>query len=241
MTGRGVSDNDMPNRSWPSRRDVAGLPDAALAALLAGGALAPDAPPPLQHVADALAALRAAPANDEHVGHAAAVAEFHRRVGMSAGPVPFRHRRPSVQRSLRARIAVASATAVVGLGGLAAAAFADALPAAAQQLAHDTIGAPAADTDHSSHAARHTGTPVGPDARGHAAYGLCTAYAHATEHGDAAEKSVAFRNLERAAGGAARVASYCAAVPHPGATDHPEGKKSSTSSPRRTGTPPPHG
>jgi hypothetical protein len=46
---------------------------------------------------------------------------------------------------------------------------------------------------------------------------LCTAYSHAQEHGSAAEKSVAFRNLAKVAGGAANVPSYCAGIAHPGA------------------------
>jgi hypothetical protein len=114
--------------------------------------------------------------------------------------------------------------AALTLGGAATAAYAGALPAPVQKLAHDTIGAPAA------HPSAHPATPVGPDGTGHAAYGLCTAYAHLMADGSAAQKAVAFRNLATAAGGAANVTAYCAAVAHPAATasgkraTHPAGK-----------------
>ena len=114
---------------------------------------------------------------------------------------------------LSAKAAAVAAIAVIGIGSVATAAYAGKLPASAQQFAHDAIGAPSA---HHGRAADQPGTPVGPNAAGHAAYGLCTAYAHASAHGNATQKSVAFRNLVKAAGGADKVAAYCNAVPHPG-------------------------
>jgi hypothetical protein len=222
MTGRRVSDGDMPNFSRRTGQDTSGIPDAALAALLAAGTPPADPSLPVQHVADALAALRAEPASDEAAGKAAALAQFRQRVGVSSQPIRPLRRRPTLLSSLlSAKAAAAAAVAAVSLGGVATAAFANALPSAAQQFAHDTIGAP---SPHSSHSANnntnagHSGTPVGPNASGPAAFGLCTAYANATQHGTAAQKSVAFRNLEKAAGGAANVASFCASVAHPGAT-----------------------
>jgi hypothetical protein len=81
---------------------------------------------------------------------------------------------------------------------------------------------------HASGRAHPSASPAGPDATGHAAYGLCTAWAHANEHGTAKQKAVAFRNLARAAGGAGNVAAYCGTVPHPGAShSHPAGKPTS--------------
>ncbi|HEX5524656.1 MAG TPA: protein tyrosine phosphatase [Pedococcus sp.] len=56
---------------------------------------------------------------------------------------------------------------------------------------------------------------VGPDATGPAAFGLCNAYSHAGDKGQAAERSVAFRNLTEAAGGEDKVEAYCADVEHP--------------------------
>lgn len=240
----------MPNFSRRIRRDVPGIPDAALAALLDAGSPAPDGPVPLQHVADVLAALRAAPASDEAGGKAAALALFRQRVGVSSQPIRSRPRRPTLLSLLSAKAAASAAIAVVGLGGVATAAFAGALPSSAQQFAHDTIGAPRPHTSSIGHPgnktnAGHSGTPVGPSASGPAAFGLCTAYAHATQHGTAAQKAVAFRNLEKAAGGAANVAGFCASVAHPGAsatprgaarTSHPTGKPTS----HPTGKPSPH-
>lgn len=250
MTDRGVSDNDMPNFSRRARRDASEIPDAALAALLAGSTPPPDASAPLLHVADVLAALRAAPASDEAAGKAAALAQFRQRVGVSSQPFRSRRRRSTLLSSLLGvKAAVAAAVAVVGLGGVATAAYAGALPSSAQRFAHDTIGAPSPHASHGAHArnnrhAGHSGTPVGPSASGPAAFGLCTAYRNATKHGKAAQKAVAFRNLEKAAGGAANVASFCASVAHPGAsakshsgaptshragrrTSHPRGKRTS--------------
>ena len=241
MSGRGVSDSDMPNFSWLARRDASGIQDADLSALLAGRTPQPDTSAPLQHVADVLAALRAAPASGEAAGRGAALAQFRAQVGVSSQSIRSRRRRPTLLSSLlSAKAAAAAAVAVVGLGGVATAAFANALPSAAQQFAHDTIGAPSPHASNSAQAnntnAGHSGTPVGPNATGSAAFGLCTAYAHATQHGTAAQKAVAFRNLEKAAGGAANVASFCASVPHPGAsatpgggapTSHPTGESTS--------------
>jgi hypothetical protein len=219
MTDRGVSDYDMPNRTWPAA-DPAGIPDRSLEALLEGTTPAADTPAPLRHVAEVLAVLRAAPAADEGAGQAAAIAEFRRRV-VSPSLLHARRRQPALLLPpplLRTRVGAAATAAVVGLGGLAGAAYAGALPAAAQLVAHDTIGAPGPmPKPPASPAASHHATPVGPNASGQPRFGLCTAYLHGKERGRAAEKSVAFRNLERAAGGADSVRAYCAGVPHPGA------------------------
>ena len=121
---------------------------------------------------------------------------------------------------LRARLAVALGAAAISFGGVSAAAYAGVLPAGLQDLAHTTVGAPAADhgkSDDHKPAASTAKTAVGPAATGHAAFGLCTAWAHIQAHGQAADKSVAFRNLTTAAG-TQGVTAYCAKVPHPGAS-----------------------
>lgn len=93
-------------------------------------------------------------------------------------------------------------------------------------VAHDTIGAPKTPN---AHPAAH-GTPGPAALPGHAAYGLCTAYSHLKAHGNAAQKAAAFRRLAAAAGGAAQVKTYCAAVAHPGSPSprtpvtHPAGQ-----------------
>jgi hypothetical protein len=123
---------------------------------------------------------------------------------------------------LSAKAAAAAAAAVVTLGGAAtAAAYAGKLPAPVQKFAHEAIGAPKTPATPSAHPA----TPRPTALPGHAAYGLCTAYANLKAHGSAAQKATAFRKLAAAAGGATNVSSYCAAVPHPG---NPSGGKPST-------------
>lgn len=75
-----------------------------------------------------------------------------------------------------------------------------------------------------------TATAVGPDATGPAAHGLCTAWRAITSHGNGQGKaldSVAFTNLAKAAGGADKIAAYCATIPAPGASgSHATGKPS---------------
>ena len=215
----------MPNFAWPARRDASWIEDASLAGLLAGRELPAGAGAGLQPVADVLAALRAEPEGGELAGEAVAMAEFRTRFGVSVPP-PHRprRRRPTLLTSLlSAKAAAAAAIAAVSLGAAATtAAFAGALPDPLQKFAHQTIGAPAAHQGQPTAAHRAgSATPVGPNARGRAAFGLCTAYRHATVHGTAAQKAVALRNLVKAAGGADKVAAFCAAVPHPGASPSP--------------------
>jgi len=251
----------MPNFPWLSSQDAPEMGDASLAALLAEAEHAEGLPPGLQPVADALAALTATPASDELAGEDAALAEFYNRVGV---PVPVsrsRHRtRPLLTPLLSARAAAVAAIAALSLGGFATAAFAGALPAPAQQFAHHTFGAPAADRGHPTRThPSATATPAGPDATGPAAFGLCNAWAHAKAHG-ASQQAVAFRNLAAAAGGAGNVAAYCAAVQHPGASSshnshktgppashpngppasHPNGPPASHPTPHATGKPTSH-
>jgi hypothetical protein len=142
---------------------------------------------------------------------------------------------------LSARAAAAAAVAALSLGGFATAAFAGALPAPAQQFAHHTFGAPAAGGGQPT--GTHPGaaaTPAGPDATGAAAFGLCTAWAHAKAHGTASQQAVAFRNLAAAAGGASNVTAYCAAVPHPGPSSPPTAHPTGPPATHPTGPPATH-
>ena len=232
MTRRDVSDGDMPNFPWPNRRDASWIDDAALAALLAGTELPPDGGAELRPVADVVAALKAPPGSDELAGEGVAMAEFSHRFGSSVLPhCRSRRRRPTLVTSLlSAKAAAVAAIAAVAVGAAATtAAFAGVLPDPLQQFAHQTFGAPAAHQDKAP-AAHPAGsaTPVGPNAHSQAAFGLCTAYKQATANGTAEQKAVAFRNLVKAAGGAANVAAFCAAVPNPGASSspHPTGPPS---------------
>jgi hypothetical protein len=85
-------------------------------------------------------------------------------------------------------------------------------------------------------------TAVGPDASGTAAFGLCTAWGHVQTQGHAADKSVAFRNLATAAGGADKITAYCATVLHPGSslTGKPATHPSDKSATHPTGKPSSH-
>ena len=230
MSGWGVSDADMPNIPGSQRADVPELPDGALDALLTRDLVTDEAYAGLQPAAALLAALNAAPQEGELAGHARALAEFRHRGGMPAHARRSARRRPRLLTSLlTARAAAAAGAAAIALGGgVAAAAYTSTLPAPAQQFAHSVIGAPSPQPSHrpgtpqpSHRPGTLQATPArtdggGPDATGPAAFGLCSAYAHAKAHGTASQKAMAFRNLAAAAGGAAKVAAYCTAVPHPG-------------------------
>jgi uncharacterized membrane protein YgcG len=170
MTGRGVSDDDMPIFPWSSRGDVPPVGDPAFDALLAGHLRPGDTAEGLRPVAEAIAALNAAPVTSELAAEASARAVF-RAAGQPGQPVRSRRRRRPLLTALRsARLAVAAAAAVT-LGGTAAAAYAGALPAPAQKFAHDIIGAPA---HRGGHAARSPASVV-PGATDHGGSGLCTA------------------------------------------------------------------
>ncbi len=220
-----------------------------LDALLAGDLLTEDAATGLQPIAALLAALTAAPEGSELAGHAPALAQFRRWDAMPVRSRQTADRRPRLLTSLlSAKAAAAAVAAAAALGGLATAAYAGALPAPAQQFAHNTIGAPSPKPSHSP-ASQPTATPVGPDATGPAAFGLCTAYSHAKAHGTASQKAVAFRNLAAAAGGAANITAYCATVPHPGsshsgqptsASSHPTGQPTAHPSGKPTSVPTTH-
>lgn len=156
----------------------------------------------------------------------------------------------------RRRVApMVGAAVLFALGGTAAAAYTGALPDGLQSVAHQVIGAPAAPTrtvlpredptpsgtptaTTSASGSASVLTPVGPDASGPAAYGLCTAWtAHQANGTTPDENSVAFKNLATAAGGADKIAAYCTTVLEAKtgesgkpstlptqATEHPNGK-----------------
>jgi hypothetical protein len=251
MSGWDVSDADMPNIPGSQRADVPELPDGALDALLAGDLVADEAWAGLQPAAALLAALNAAPQDGELAGHARALAEFRRRGGMPVHARRSARRRSRLLTSLLTAKAAAAAAAALG-AGVAAAAYTGTLPAPAQQFAHSVIGAPSPQPSHRPGTAQATPArtdAVGPDATGPAAFGLCTAYAHAKAHGTASQKAVAFRNLAAAAGGAAKIAAYCTAVPHPGSSQssqsasaptHPAGQPASPPTGKPSSHPTPH-
>jgi hypothetical protein len=202
-----VPDDDMPNFSRLGRRDASAIEDTALAALLSGTEVPGDLPAGLQPAADVVAALRARPASDELVGETVALAEFRARVGVSDPAGQRRRRRPSLLTSLASAKAVAAAAVVaLTIGGVATAAYAGALPSSAQRIAHELIGAP------SGHKTATTTAATKPaHSRPHhfKAPALCVAFFQAERHGTAAQKKAAFEKLEKAAGGANKIAAYC--------------------------------
>jgi hypothetical protein len=127
----------------------------------------------------------------------------------------------------------ALAAGALAAGGTGAAAYTGSLPDTVQQGAHDFVGAPAPRTAGPSgaDAAKTTGkanggktasaapsaTPVGPDATGPAAYGLCEAYTR----GGLDASSTAYASLATAAKGASNIVTYCAGIASPGeSADH---------------------
>jgi hypothetical protein len=245
VTGQDVPDLDMPNSTWPGRRDASLISDAALAALLAGAELPPDAAPQLRPLAQTLAELAGQPAEDELDGEAQTLTAFRDHFGASgrAGHAVRSHRPRLYPRPLPLR--AAAVATILGLGGLATAAYAGVLPAGLQRLAHDVIGAPAA-------GARPAAKPS-PAATGQPGYGLCTAWAHAKAHGTRKQRAMAFNELAAAAGGPGNVRAYCAATAHtPPPSSHPaptpahrSGKPAGLPTPRGsdkpTTLPTPHG
>jgi len=238
VTGHDVPDREMPNFTWPNWREVPLISDASLEALLAGAELPPGAAPELRPLAEALAELTARPDGDELAGEADTLTAFREHFG-ARGPARdmSRHRRLRPRsRHLPLRAAAAAAT-ILGLGGLATAAYAGALPTGLQRLAHDIIGAPAA-------VARPTArpSPAIPAASGQPGYGLCTAWAHAKAHGTRKQRAVAFQDLATAAGGPGNVTAYCAATAHTAAP--PSARPAPTPSQhsgKPTALPTPHG
>jgi len=202
-------------------------------ALLSGAPLPPEAPADSRLLGDLMSALTAPAAAEELAGFAGARAAYTARRAPGFHGTSLRWRPPMLDRLPSSKIAAALATGVLSLGGLSAAAYAGALPDSAQDVAHHMIGAPATHPGKGGslspeEAGAPTSTPVGPDATGVAAFGLCTAYAHANGH--AAERSVAFANLATAAGGADQIAAYCATIAHPGSSASQTGAPSAAPS-----------
>jgi hypothetical protein len=226
MTEPRDSDSEMPTFPFP-RPD-----ERALDALLAGTCQPEEAPADLRAVAEVFAALRAPSHRREVAGWSEALIAYRGMTGLPEAPSRSR-RRQRIAAPLSTRLAAAAGVAVVAvLGGGVTAAYTGHLPATLQTVAHNMIAAPAVHQARAVATPHGTVRPVGPPATGSPAYGLCNAYQHAQEHGNAGQKSVAFRNLANAAGGADHVAAYCAAVQHPG-----PGRPSASPPGRRVGQP----
>ena len=207
----------MPYLPWnPAEADLS-PEERSFEALLSGAPLPDEAPEDSRLLADLMSALTAPPAADELAGFARARAAYAALCRPGSHGSALRGRPPMRDRLLSPKIAAALATGVLGLGGLGTAAYAGALPDAAQDIAHHVIGAPASHPGKGgSHApaGAPSSTPAGPDATGPAAFGLCTAY----QNSQAGDRSVAFGNLATAAGGADKIDAYCATIARPGSS-----------------------
>ncbi|HEY2576537.1 MAG TPA: hypothetical protein VGI74_09545 [Streptosporangiaceae bacterium] len=239
-----MTDADIPDRDVPDRRDIPLISDASLAALLAGARLPAGSAPRLRPLAESLAGLTDQPSSGELDGEAQTLAAFRKQFASARQAGRSRRRwgrllpRPLPVKSA----AAAMVAAIFSLGGFAATAYAGALPAPLQRLAHEIIAAPAPDGQPAPRPSTATPAVTGP-----AAYSLCTAWAQAKAHGSDAQQAVAFGKLAAAAGGADHVAAYCAAAtragsppsgrPHPARTPGGSGKPSGLPSPRGSGKP----
>jgi hypothetical protein len=112
------------------------------------------------------------------------------------------------------KVAIAAISLAALGGGTAVAAAAGVLPTPAQEFAHQTVGAPSPSgtdspeaTDPATPEPSTSASPVGPDATGPAAFGLCTAFTA----GGLSTHSIAYGALV-AASPNGDVAGYCAAV-----------------------------
>jgi hypothetical protein len=185
--------------------------DEGTAERLLTGRLDPaDAPPGYTPVAALLAAVSAPPDTEELAGQAAVVAVFG-TAARSHSPQLIDPRRSRVLTKLLTAKVAATALGVLMTGGVAAAATGN-LPAPAQQAAHALLGgagvpAPAEAT------ATTRAHPVGPDAAGPAAQGLCRAWSagQGGQHGSKLD-APAFAALTKAAGSSDQIAAYCARV-----------------------------
>jgi hypothetical protein len=186
--------------------------DEGTAERLLTGRVAPaDAPPGYGLAAAVLAAASAPPDADELAGESAVVAVF--AAAARSRPVGMRLLIPRRSQVLTKLLTVKAAAAVLGVlmtGGVAAAT--GNLPAPAQQAAHALLGgagvpAPAGAT------VTTRAHPVGPDAAGPAALGLCRAWSagQGGQHGSKLD-APAFAALAKAAGGSDQIAAYCARV-----------------------------
>ena len=234
MSGPVGYGGEMPEFPFPRRTSDQTVPGVALDRLLDGEFVTEQAMPAVEALADLLAAAAGPPSDRELSGQTAATAAFARErdAGRKPRPATAARRRSMLATLLGTKLAAAAAAGALGFGGLAAAAYAGALPEPIQDFAHQTVGAPAASGDHadpggqgSAHrndpASEHANTeqssgPVGPNATGAARFGLCTAFAaEKAENGQVDTKSVAFRAVADAAGGADNIDEFCAGVTPP--------------------------
>jgi hypothetical protein len=221
MTGEDGLQDEMRHLRPPTdfASDPLALDEGTAERLLAGQLHPADAPPEYLRAAMVLAAAAAPPSPDELAGERQAVAAF----SAVARSIPHRaapRRQTVLTRFVSFKLAAAAVIAALSVASVAGAATGT-LPDAAQRVAHQMLGAAGvpgpddhaggAPSDNSSAKSDHSTN--GPDATGAAKQGLCRAWASGQggEHGKK-EDATAFKALADAAGGADRIAEYCADV-----------------------------
>lgn len=175
-------------------------------------ALPPDASDPVAQLCQSLTA-EARP--HELTGLAEPLALFRATVASTSAPTPSptMRRIPVLSSLMSARAGAAVAGIAIGLGGTAVVAYSATRPPTTAPASTETPSAKP------SPGAKPSDRPVGPDATGPAASGLCRAWSNHQKHDDGVERaegSVAMRNLATAAGGEAKIEAFCAKVDHPG-------------------------
>jgi hypothetical protein len=221
MSGENALDDEMRHLRPPSGfgPDPLALDEGTAERLLAGRLHPADAPPEYRRAAMVLAAAAAPPTPDELAGERQAVAAFT----AVTHSIPHRaapRRQPVLTRFVSFKLAAAAVIAALSVAGVAGAATGT-LPDPAQRVAHRVLGG-AGVPGPDDHAGRAPGGdsattsghhPTGPDATGAAKAGLCRAWASGQggEHGNK-DDATAFQALAEAAGGAGRIAEYCADV-----------------------------
>jgi hypothetical protein len=248
MTGPGDSHSEMPSFPWPTRPD-----GRAFDALLSGKGQPDQAPAELRAVAEVFATLQAPADQREVASWGQALIAYREAAGLPEASSRSRsHRRKPrlIPAPLSTKLAAAAWVAAVAvLGGGIAAAYTDSLPGILQKVAHDTIAAPPVRETRAVPTPSGPVRPAGPMAAGSASYGtgsgshgtgsgshgtgsgshgLCRAYQQAEQRGNADQEARAWRNLVNAAGGADRVAAYCAGGPHPGISRPSHGPEPAT-------------
>ena len=227
MSGDGALGPDM-HRLLGFLESMPPVADQDLLERLLDGQLDPaDAPAGYGRLARLLAAATAPATSEELAGEQAVLAEFAAAT-RSRSPTLVPRRASMPTKLLTVKAAAAALAAVLSIGGIAVAAT-GLLPDQAQQVADQ-----APSTSAASAAGQGLGKPTAADLD-NATQGLCRAWqaGKGADNGGRTD-SVAFQALTAAAGGADRVAGYCADVTAGGAGAHGQGQ----GSPPPSGSPP---
>jgi hypothetical protein len=192
---------------------------------LLSGAMAPDDAPPGYGPVAALVRAAGGPIRGDELElerRGADVAAVVAAIRVSAAPPTPQGEKATMRKRFGLKVAAFAIPAALMASGAAAAT--GSLPAPAQSAVHGALAhvgvsvpgghGPSGASANTGASGNHTSTgqPVGPDATGPAAFGLCQAFAASAGHPSA--NSVAFKNLQKAATakGFATVSAYCATV-----------------------------